>query len=162
MSAANAIDPEALARKLGVPVEGVRHSLRFRQVSTLYPHLVALAYDRDLARAAADSDEQIAARVAAWEREQGVEPRDWRAIGAEERDEEEGSWGAETLSPRAVRLVDAWDALLDALVVLEESELSPARWEELGDALMTTAVMVRCRARDCTVPLGGELEGGAA
>jgi 50S ribosomal subunit-associated GTPase HflX len=91
MSAADAIDPDALARRLGHSVEAVRHSLRFRQVSTAYPHHVALAYDRDLAAAAADSDEEVAARVAAWEREQGLEPRDWRVIGSKGRGEEAGS-----------------------------------------------------------------------
>jgi hypothetical protein len=52
------------------------HSTRFRKVSTLYPHMVALAYSGDLAAAMADSDEQVAARVAKWERSQGLEPRD--------------------------------------------------------------------------------------
>ena len=64
-----------------------RHSLRFRRVSNRYPRRVAEAYERDLDRALADSDEQVAATVAAWERGQGLEQRDWRAIGAEERDE---------------------------------------------------------------------------
>jgi hypothetical protein len=62
------------------------HSRRFRQVSTLYPRCVAEAYDGDIAAAAADSDEQVAARVAEWERAQGLEPRDWYAVGREERD----------------------------------------------------------------------------
>ena len=65
----------------------LRHTERFRRVSTLYPRCVALAYDRDLARAAAASDEDVAATVAAWEREAGDVPRDWPAIGREERDE---------------------------------------------------------------------------
>ena len=65
----------------------VAHSKRFRKVSTLYPRLVAFAYGRDLERAAADSDQQVAATVGAWERAQGREPRDWRAIGRQERDE---------------------------------------------------------------------------
>jgi hypothetical protein len=34
-----------------------------------------------------DSDEQVAATVAEWERRHGLPVRDWRAIGAEERDE---------------------------------------------------------------------------
>jgi hypothetical protein len=66
----------------------VAHSQRFRLVSTRYPHMVALAYDRDVAAAAVDTDDQVAAKVAEWERAQGVEPRDWHAIGADERDEE--------------------------------------------------------------------------
>jgi hypothetical protein len=65
-----------------------QHSERFRKVSTRYPRRVAEAYDLDLERAAADGDEQVAATVAAWERAHGLEPRDWAAIGAEERDEE--------------------------------------------------------------------------
>jgi hypothetical protein len=63
----------------------VQHSNRFRHVSNRYPYMVAMAYDRDLAAAAADSDEEVAARVAAYERAQGLKPRDWYAIGAEER-----------------------------------------------------------------------------
>lgn len=65
----------------------VGHSERFRRVSNGYPNAVALAYGRDLERAAGDSDERVAATVAAWEREQGLEPRDWQAIGADERGE---------------------------------------------------------------------------
>jgi hypothetical protein len=65
----------------------VRHSLRFRKVSTLYPRCVAEAYGDDIERAAQDTDEQVAARVAEWERAQGMEPRDWAAIGREEREE---------------------------------------------------------------------------
>jgi hypothetical protein len=67
----------------------VAHSARFRKVSNRYPHMVAMAYGRDLERAARDTDEQVAATVAAWEREQGFEPRDWVAIGADERDDDE-------------------------------------------------------------------------
>jgi hypothetical protein len=74
-------DPENLADPR------VQHSNRFRRVSTRYPHTVALAYERDIEQAAQDSDEQVAARVAEWERAQGQEPRDWAAIGREERDE---------------------------------------------------------------------------
>jgi hypothetical protein len=53
-----------------------QHSERFRKVSNRYPNVVARAYGRDLERAAGDSDEQVAATVAAWEREQGLEPND--------------------------------------------------------------------------------------
>ena len=62
----------------------VQHSLRFRRVSTRYPHRVSEAYSGDLARAAADTDEQVAATVASWERAEGIPTRDWRRIGAEE------------------------------------------------------------------------------
>jgi hypothetical protein len=37
--------------------------------------------------------EQVAATVAAWEREHGLEPRDWDAVGAAERDELEPERG---------------------------------------------------------------------
>jgi hypothetical protein len=53
----------------------VVHSERFRRVSTRYPHMVALAYGHELDRAAADSDEQVAATVAAWERAHGRDER---------------------------------------------------------------------------------------
>jgi hypothetical protein len=43
------------------------------------------AYAGDLARAAADSDEQVAAIVSAWERQQGLPIRDWPSIGAQEK-----------------------------------------------------------------------------
>lgn len=66
----------------------LQHSERFRKVSNRYPRRVAEAYGLDIARAAADSDEKVAATVRAWEIEQGLEPRDWVAIGlAEGRDD---------------------------------------------------------------------------
>jgi len=61
-----------------------RHSLRFRRVSNRYPRRVAEAFERDLDRALADSDEQVAATVAAWERGQGLTVRDWVAVGVAE------------------------------------------------------------------------------
>ena len=70
------------ARFASQPID---HSQRFRQVSNLYPHMVALAYGRDLAAAAEASDEDVARRVAAYERGRGWTPRDWSAIGREER-----------------------------------------------------------------------------
>jgi hypothetical protein len=45
-----------------------RHSERFSKVSDRYARRVAEAYGRDLARAMAASDEQVAAKVAAWEK----------------------------------------------------------------------------------------------
>jgi hypothetical protein len=68
----------------------VRHSDRFRRVSTKYPSMVARAYDGDITAAEADSDGDVAARVAAWERAQGWEPRDWYAIGRGEWDPDFG------------------------------------------------------------------------
>jgi hypothetical protein len=81
---------ETLADVLGEPVRTEpSHSRRFRRVSTRYPRHVADAYGGDLAAAAAASEEEVAARVAEWEREHGIEPRDWYAIGQNERDEED-------------------------------------------------------------------------
>lgn len=70
----------------------VRHSLRFRKVANRYPRRVSEAYEGDLRQAMADSDQQVAATVAAWERADGLVPRDWHAIGlAEGRDPSEAS-----------------------------------------------------------------------
>ena len=60
------------------------HSERFRQVCNRYSRLVAEAYDDDLDRAARDTDEQVAVTVAAWEREHGIDPVDWHAVGTSE------------------------------------------------------------------------------
>jgi hypothetical protein len=68
------------------PSAALHHSERFRQVSNRYPRRVAEAYGGDLERAAAASDEEVATTVAAWEKAQGLRVRDWRAIGATERD----------------------------------------------------------------------------
>jgi len=73
------------------PPEAIAHTNRFRRVSTRYPRRVAETYELDIAAAAADDDETVAARVAAWERAQGLEPRDWSAIGRVERDERNGA-----------------------------------------------------------------------
>jgi hypothetical protein len=64
-----------------------QHSERFRRISDRYPRRVTEADGGDIERAARDSDEQVFAPVAAWERAQGFDPLDWDAIGAEERDE---------------------------------------------------------------------------
>jgi hypothetical protein len=69
--------------------QAIAHSNRFRKVSNLYPRMVAFAYDKDLAAAARDTDEEVAARVAAYQRSLGEEPTDWYAVGREEgRDED--------------------------------------------------------------------------
>jgi hypothetical protein len=65
----------------------IAHSDRFRKVSTRYPRQVTYAYDGDIDRAAADTDDQVAAAVAEYERREGLEPRDWSAIGAAERED---------------------------------------------------------------------------
>jgi hypothetical protein len=66
----------------------VAHVQRFREVSNRYPRVVTEAYAGDLVAAAWATDEQVAGRVAEWERENGIEPRDWEAIGLAERDDE--------------------------------------------------------------------------
>lgn len=63
------------------------HSRRWRWVSNRYPHMVAMAYDGDIASALSDDDDVVAARVALYELRCGHQPRDWHAIGAEERDD---------------------------------------------------------------------------
>lgn len=63
---------------------GIEHTNRFRKVSNRYPRRVNEAYGFDTARALADTDDEVAANVAEWERAQGLEPRDWQAIGREE------------------------------------------------------------------------------
>ena len=70
----------------GADLAAVFHSLRFRKVANGYARRVAMAYGRDLAAVAGDNDNAVAERVAAYERSLGLEPLDWRAVGAEERD----------------------------------------------------------------------------
>jgi hypothetical protein len=60
------------------------HSQRFRRVANRYPRRVAEAYGGDLARASGDSDDQVAANVAEWERAHGMFSGDWRATGTAE------------------------------------------------------------------------------
>jgi hypothetical protein len=62
---------------------------RFCDVSRRYPVRVAQAYDGDLERALADTLQQVAATVAAWEIAHGIGPFDWAEIGAAERS---GRW----------------------------------------------------------------------
>jgi hypothetical protein len=64
-----------------------RHSERFRKVSNRYPLRVAEAYKGDLSRALSDSDDQVAATVAAWEGRQGLDVTDWALVGEQEREE---------------------------------------------------------------------------
>jgi len=72
---------------------GAGHSLRFRKMSTGYPHRVSEAYEGYIDRAAYDSDEQVAATVAAWEKANDEEVRDWVAIGESEREgDDEIDW----------------------------------------------------------------------
>lgn len=60
------------------------HAIRFRKVANRYPRRVAEAYGWDLARAASDADEVVAARVAEWEASQGLKPINWPAVGMRE------------------------------------------------------------------------------
>jgi hypothetical protein len=62
----------------------VQHSLRFRKVSNRYTLRVTEAYEGDIAAAAADDGATVAARVAAWERAQGLPVTDWVALGEAE------------------------------------------------------------------------------
>lgn len=78
-------DPLDLIDECGVVA--VMHSERFRKVANRYPRRVAEAYGGDIARAALDSDDEVAATVAGWERQHGLRPWDWPATGAHERDE---------------------------------------------------------------------------
>jgi hypothetical protein len=59
-----------------------RHYERFSKVNLHYPGRVLHAYGGDLRRAMTDTDEQVDVTVAAWERQQGLFVRDWRADGA--------------------------------------------------------------------------------
>jgi hypothetical protein len=82
-----AMCPPCLMVEAGIadgPQNAIAHSNRFRRVSNRYPHMVALAYDLDIVAAARDTDEQVAERVAAYERAQGWTPRNWKAIGRSE------------------------------------------------------------------------------
>jgi hypothetical protein len=63
-----------------------RHSERFRKVSNRYPRRVAEAYHGDLGRALSDSDDQVAATVAAWEMRHGLDVTDWALVGEQERE----------------------------------------------------------------------------
>jgi hypothetical protein len=59
---------------------------RCRSVANDYPRVVAHAYNGQPERVAKDTDEEVAANVAEWERSTGIEPRDWIAIGQQERE----------------------------------------------------------------------------
>ena len=65
---------------------GVAHLNRFRQLGgDVYPSRVAEVYGRDLAAAAADTDEQVAAKVGVWEIIHWIDPIDWVAVGESTR-----------------------------------------------------------------------------
>ena len=65
----------------------VAFSTRFRKVANRYPRRVTEAYRGKGLHphsAMAQSDATVAANVAQWERDQGMQPVDWIAIGREE------------------------------------------------------------------------------
>jgi hypothetical protein len=65
-----------------------QHSTRFRRVADKYPRRVWEAYGGDIAMAAGDSDEHVAATVREWEIANGLEPRDWVAWGRDQEGRE--------------------------------------------------------------------------
>ena len=81
--------PSALDKLFLKDAVRVQHSVRFRKVANGYPRRVAVAYDHDLVQAALDTDEQVAATVAEWERSNGLEVQDWIAVGRKERGDDE-------------------------------------------------------------------------
>lgn len=110
----------------------LRHSMRFRKVSNGYPHAVAQAYDLDIARAAGDTDEQVAVTVAAWERAHRKPVRDWAAIGAAERDEGDDDLPV-TLDVLRAQL-DAIRRFVDAFADLDPSDTSQRERDRLHEA----------------------------
>ena len=86
----------------------------FSMVSYRYSSRVAEAYGGDFARAMADSDEAVAATVAAWDEFKGLPVRDWRAIGADERREQAMLDWVRSLAPLGTRIcgrrdIGIWD-----------------------------------------------------
>lgn len=72
--------------RLRVNEDQRQHYERFRKVSIHYPRYVLEAYRGDFRRAMGHNDEQVAVTIAAWERQQGIVARDWRAVGEREAD----------------------------------------------------------------------------
>jgi hypothetical protein len=61
----------------------VYHSNRFRRVGNGFPSMVAAAYGGDIAKALGDTDDQVFAKVRAWQKREGREPENLRAIAFE-------------------------------------------------------------------------------
>ncbi|MCD9821622.1 hypothetical protein [Bradyrhizobium japonicum] len=59
------------------------HSARFRRVGNGFPRMVAAAYGGDIAKALADDDDQVFAKVRAWQKREGHQPENLRAIAFE-------------------------------------------------------------------------------
>ncbi len=69
------------------PKEMMKLKDRFNVVSWGYFNRVLEAYSGDTDQITSDTDEQVAANVAAYEIAQGWVPRDWTRIGRYERGE---------------------------------------------------------------------------
>jgi hypothetical protein len=109
--------------------------VRFRKVSTRYARCVAEAYEGDLERAMADTDEQVAATVAAWEQAHGLPVRDWPAIGREERDEEPGGVAdvsslLRQVQPAIARHTEAYAKLVEVAQTLDAHAAELLRFKE--------------------------------
>ena len=61
--------------------EAVAFSTRFRRVANRYALRVHKAYEGAQAKAMADTDEVVAATVAAWEAANGLDVTDWPTVG---------------------------------------------------------------------------------
>jgi hypothetical protein len=61
----------------------VYHSNRFRRVGNGFPRIVATAYGGDIAKALGDTDGQVFAKVRAWQKREGRQPENLRAIAFE-------------------------------------------------------------------------------
>ncbi len=61
----------------------VYHSNRFRRVGNGFPRMVATAYGGDIAKALGDTDDQVFAKVRAWQKRQGYQPENLRALALE-------------------------------------------------------------------------------
>ena len=116
---------------------GVRHSERFRKVANRYPLRVTEAYGGDIERAAADTDEQVAAKVAEWERRQGLVPRDWSAIGASEG-RERVTWTPIPADDPDLEETWLWTAtaLGDSAIVRSLPEKAPHALHDDGERLL--------------------------
>ncbi len=66
-----------------LPRLAVYHSNRFRRVGNGFPAMVGEAYGGDTAKALGDTDDQVFAKVRAWQKRQGREPENLRAIAFE-------------------------------------------------------------------------------
>jgi len=61
----------------------IYHSNRFRRVGNGFPSMVGAAYGGDIAKALGDTDDQVFAKVRTWQKRQGRQPENLRAIAFE-------------------------------------------------------------------------------